>query len=46
MKDTYKAPCAEVKELEIESVCLDDSSKKEVHNDFGVEPGSIEDLSW
>ncbi len=45
MKDIYKAPCAEVKELEIESVCLSDSST-EVSKSYDIESGDIEDINW
>ncbi len=45
MKDIYKAPCVEVEELEIESVCLSDSST-EVSKSYDIESGDIEDINW
>ncbi len=45
MKDIYKAPCAEMNELEIESVCLAGSST-EVSKSCDIESGDIEDIDW
>ncbi len=46
MKNTYEAPRAEVKEIEVESVFLDGGSSTPVSRSYDVEAGSIEDLSW
>ncbi len=46
MKNIYEAPRAEVKEIEVESVFLDDSTPTPVSRSYDVEAGSIEDLSW